>query len=204
MHSCSHEDWLTYQKCFPLQYQFGWIKLNIETLRWRWTKERCDVSYIIVDMSTHAKLKFRYELITMRVLKVKSSMLEVSFLVLAFQSRVGGKSEINHYLKRASRSHRSPLKLRSGQKLSNIQRHIFCSFSFKTWRKKQVILATLYHNVISLFSGRKDARHKRKQQTKWSSFTWTLFTIKGSGFIINEILKFKSLGHPPLLSNKRL
>ena len=40
----------------------------------------------------------------MQILKVKSSMLEVSFSVPALQSRMKGKSEINHYLKCARRS----------------------------------------------------------------------------------------------------
>ena len=59
-----------------------------------------------------------------------------------------------------------PLKIASRPEALQYTKVHFLHLFIQNLEKKQVILATLHHNVISLLSGRKDARHKRKQQTK--------------------------------------
>ena len=59
-----------------------------------------------------------------------------------------------------------PVKIASWPEALQYTKVHFLHLFIQKLEKKRVILTTLDHNVISPFSGWKDARHKRKQQTK--------------------------------------
>ena len=72
------------------------------------------------------------------------------------------ESDVGNYV---ARKPKAPLKCCLNQRPSNIQSTFSAAFR-SNLQKKNVIIATLHHKVISLFSGRDDARHNKKKKGK--------------------------------------